>query len=351
MKAARLHEYNQPLVYEDVPVPDIKPDEILVKVKACGMCQSDVLLIDKFFTKYANIPRPITPGHEIAGVVETLGKLVPEGIDLKEGDHVVVAPGWGDGICRYCQVGDTQICPNVRWPGFGPHGGFAEYLPVPARYLIKVDKRLKFEEIAPLTDAGLTPYRAVKKLRDGGALKAGRVIGVFGPGGLGVYATQYAKLLGGGATVVVFGRSAERLATVKSLGADHIINIKGKSTEAVAEELRKATGQKELDAIMDCAGAPEMMQMGFAMLSTSGHYVDVGFIGDHIDIPLFPRVSREQTFQGSFWGNNIDLGEVMALAAEGKVKHSINVIKFDQINDYINRLRSGDIVGRVVVKF
>jgi len=351
MKAARLHEYGKPLVYDEIPIPTIKPDEVLVKVKACGMCMSDVLLIDKFFDTYADIPRPITPGHEIAGVVQKVGDVVPEAVGLKEGDHVVVSPGWGDGTCRHCQMGDTQICPNVRWPGFGPHGGFAEYLPVPARYLIKVDSRLKLEELAPLTDAGLTPYRAIKKLLRGGALGAGRVIGVFGPGGLGVYAVQYAKLLGGGATVVVFGRSPERLATTKALGADHVINIKGKSQEDIAKELNKATGQKELDAIMDCAGAPEMMQMGFGLLSTSGHYVDVGFIGDNINIPLFPRVSREQTFQGSFWGNNNDLSEVMALAAQDKIRHSIKVIKFDQINEYIDLLRSGEIVGRAVVKY
>ena len=97
----------------------------------------------------------------------------------------MVVAGWGDGTCRHCQIGNTHICPNVRWPGFGPVGGFAEFIPVPARYLIQVERRLKFEELAPLTDAGLTPYRGVKKLRDAGALCPNRVLGVFGVGGLG----------------------------------------------------------------------------------------------------------------------------------------------------------------------
>src|SRR5262249_45298125 len=145
MKAARLHEYAQPLVIEEIPVPDPKPDEILVNVKACGMCRSDVQLVDRYFLKYVDIPRPITPGHEITGVVSQLGADVPKEAGFQEGDHVVVAPGWGDGTCRHCLVGNTQLCPNVRWPGFGPWGGFAEYLPVPARYLIKVDPRLNFE--------------------------------------------------------------------------------------------------------------------------------------------------------------------------------------------------------------
>jgi alcohol dehydrogenase, propanol-preferring len=351
MKAARLHEYHKPLVLEDVPVPDIQPDEILVNVKACGMCRSDAQLVDGYFLKYADIPRPITVGHEIAGVVHTIGGVVPKSEGFNEGDHVVVAPGWGDGTCRHCQIGNSQICPNVRWPGFGPYGGFAEFLPVPARYLIKVDSRLKAEELAPLTDAGVTPYRGIKKLRDAGALGPNRVLGIFGIGGLGGYAVQYAKLLGGGATVVAFARNPDKLAIAKEYGADHVISAKGKSSSDIGKELKKATGQGELDAIIDCAGAPEMIQMGFSLLSISGHYADVGLVGDRIDIPLFPRVSREQTFHGSFWGNYTDLSEVMALAAQGKIRHTVTTIRFDQINENIDLLRTGDIIGRAVMKF
>src|SRR5262245_8817754 len=351
MKAARIHEYNKPLVLEDVPVPDIQPDEILVNVKACGMCRSDVLLVDKFFQGYGDIKPPVTPGHEITGVVSEIGGAVPKTAGFEEGDHVVVAPGWGDGTCRYCLVGDTQICPHVRWPGFGPYGGFAEFLPVPARYVIKVEHSLKFEELAPLTDAGMTPYRGMKKLRDAGALGPDRVVGVFGIGGLGGYAVQYAKLLGGGATVIAFARNPDKLAIAKDYGADQVINIKGLAPADIAAELRKTTGQGDLDAIIDCAGAPELIQLEFSLLSISGHYVDVGLVGDRIDIPLFPRVSREQTLHGSYWGANIDLTEVMALAAKGKIRHTLKIFKFDQINEYLELLRAGEIVGRAVMKF
>ena len=351
MIAARMHEYGKALVLEDIPVPDIKPDEILVKVTACGMCRSDVQLVDGYFRRYADIPTPITLGHEITGVVSKIGTSVPREAGFKEGDHVVVAPGWGDGTCRHCQVGNTHICPNVRWPGFGPYGGFAEFLPVPGRYLIKVDSRLKAEELAPLTDAGLTPYRGIKKLRSAGALGPDRVLGVFGIGGLGGYAVQYAKLLGSGATVVGFARNLDKLAIAKEYGADHVISVKGKSAADIGKELSEATGQSELDAIMDCAGAPEMMHLGFNLLSISGHYADVGLVGDRIDIPLFPRISREQTFHGSFWGNYTDLSEVMALAARGKIRHTIETIAFGQLNENLELLRAGEIVGRVVMKF
>ena len=351
MKAARMREYGKALILEDIPVPDIQPDEILVNVRACGMCRSDVQLIDGYFRKYADIPTPITLGHEITGVVSKIGSIVPKASGFKEGAHVVVAPGWGDGTCRHCQIGNTHICPNVRWPGFGPVGGFAEFIPVPARYVIKVDSRLKFEELAPLTDAGLTPYRGIKKLRDAGALGPDRALGVFGIGGLGGYAVQYAKLLGSGAKVVAFGRNADKLNMARQYGADHVISVKGKSSGDIARELNQAVGQKDLDAIIDCAGAPEMMQLAFSLLSISGHYVDVGLVGDRIDIPLFPRVSREQTFHGSFWGNYTDLSEVMALATENKIRHVIKLFKFDEINEYLDLLRPGDIVGRAVMKF
>ena len=331
MKAARIHELHKPLVLEDIPIPDIQADEILVNVKACGMCRSDVQLVDGYFHRYADIPMPIIPGHEITGIVAKVGSAVPKS-SFKEGDHVVVAPGWGDGTCRHCQVGDTQICPNVRWPGFGTWGGFAEYIPVPDRYAIKIPKRLKFEELAPLTDAGLTPYRGIKKLRNSGALSPDRVVGIFGVGGLGQYAVQYAKLLGSGAKIVAFARNAEKLAIAKQYGADHIIAIKGKDEKAIAKELEEATGQNFLDAAIDCAGAPEMIQLATGLLGITGHYVDVGLVGDRIDIPLFPRVSREQIIQGSFWGNNNDLSEVMALAARGDIKHT----------DLHLRLRAGE---------
>lgn len=351
MKAARLHEYGKSLVLEDVPVPDIQPDEILVQVKAAGMCRSDVQLIDGYFRKYADIPTPITLGHEITGVVHKIGTVVPKAANFNEGDHVVVAPGWGDGTCRHCLVGNTHICPNVRWPGFGPYGGFAEFLPVPARYLVKADRRLKFEELAPLTDAGMTPYRGIKKLRDAGALGPNRVLGVFGIGGLGGYAVQYARLLGGGATVVAFARNPDKLAIAKGYGVDHAIDIRGKSSADIAKELAKATGQPDLDAVIDCTGAPGMVQLAFSLLSISGHYADVGLVGDRIDIPLFPRVSREQTLHGSYWGNNSDLTEVVALAAQGKIRHTIKLFTFDQLNEHIELLRAGEIVGRAVMKF
>lgn len=348
-----MHAYNQPLVLEDVPVPDIAADEVLLKVTAAGMCRTDVQLIDGYFRPYAQSKFPLTPGHEIAGEISRISSALSKQTGYLEGDQMVVAGGWGDGVCRHCRRGDEQICPHGRWPGFGPYGGYAEYLPVPARYLIKVDKKfnLKAEELAPLTDAGLTPYRGVKKLRDAGALGPGRVLAVLGVSALGTYAVQYAKLLSSGATVVAFARNSDKLAAAKQLGADHVIGIKGKSIDDVRKELNRAVGQSEIDAAIDCAGAEEMIRLGFGLMGVGGHYASVGLVGDRIDIPLFPFVAREYTYHGSFWGNYSDLTEVIALAKQGKIRHSIDVIRFDEVNETLERLRTGDVVGRAVIKF
>ncbi|HVK14283.1 MAG TPA: NAD(P)-dependent alcohol dehydrogenase [Gemmataceae bacterium] len=351
MRAARMHAYHQPLVLEDVPVPEPRPDQVLVRVTAAGMCRTDVQLLDGYFRRYADLPLPLTPGHEIAGVVHQVGKLVPRAAGFEEGDPVVVVGGWGDETCRHCQAGNTQICAHGQWPGFGPYGGYSEYVPVPARYLIKVDRRLKAEQLAPLTDAGLTPYRGIKKLRDAGALGPDRVLAVFGVGGLGAYAVQYAKLLGGGATVVAFARHPDKLAVAREYGADHVISTRGKSADAVRGELRGAVGRGEIDAVIDCAGAEEMIRLGFELLAVGGHYASVGLVGDRIDIPLFPFVGREYTYHGSFWGNYNDLSEVMSLAARGRIRHTVKTIAFEQINENLELLRTGDIVGRAVVKF
>lgn len=353
MRAARMHGYEQPLVLEDVPVPDFGADEVLLKVTAAGMCRTDVQLVDGYFRKYAELTFPATPGHEIAGEVQKVGSMVPKSAGLQEGDQVVVVGGWGDGTCRHCQQGNTHICAHGKWPGFGPYGGYAEYVPVPPRYIIKVDKRfgLKAEELAPLTDAGLTPYRGIKKLRDAGALGPNRILAVFGIGGLGSYAVQYAKLLGGGATVVAFARNEEKLAIAKNFGADHAISTRGKSLDDVRKELSKATGQGEVDAVIDCAGVEEMIQLGFGLLSISGHYSSVGLVGDKISLPLFPFVGREYTYHGSFWGNYNDLSEVISLAQQGKIRHAVKTIRFDDINENIDLLRAGDILGRAVIKY
>ncbi|WP_083452975.1 NAD(P)-dependent alcohol dehydrogenase [Mycolicibacterium goodii] len=351
MRAARMHGYKQPLRLEEIPVPTPGPEEVLVKVGGAGMCRTDFQLIDGYFDRGQDMGFPFTPGHEIAGWVDSVGSEVPAG--LSEGDQVVVYGGWGDGTCRQCQGGNEQICPQGHWVGFGGHGGYQEYVPVHHRYLIPVPGAdgLTPATLAPLTDAGLTPYRGLKKLRTAGVLGAGRTVAVTGIGGLGSYGAQYAKLLGGGATVVAFARSDEKLKVATDNGADHAINVRDKDAEEVRGELQNLTGRGELDAVIECAGSVESIQLAFSLLATEGAVASVGLIGNRIDIPLFPLVAREFSYFGSFWGNYNDLTEVLALAQAGQIKHTITPVRFDDINDTIDALAVGDVLGRAVVVY
>jgi len=353
MRAARIHSYNQPLVLEEVPTPGIGPDEVLVKIEAAGMCRSDVQLLDGYFKESLQMELPAIPGHEIAGSIAQIGAQVPSTANLAVGDQVVVMGCWGDGVCRQCRIGNEQICGHGKWPGFSVYGGYSEFIPVPHKYLIRIDKKynLKPEVLAPLTDAGVTPYRGMKKLRQAGVVGPDRVVGVIGVGGLGAYAVQYAKLLSSGATVVAFARSDEKLAVAKEYGADHVINTKGKSIADIRKDLLKETGRGEIDGGLDCVGAEESIRMGFNLLATAGAYVSVGLVGTRINIPLFPFVSKECTYYGSFWGNYTDLSEVVALAQEGKIKHALQRVRFEDVNENLERLRNGDIVGRAVITF
>lgn len=352
MRAARMHGYKQPLRLEDIPIPEIAADEVRVKVGGAGMCRTDFQLVDGYFRSAKEFDFPFTPGHEIAGWIDRIGRDVPKHLGLSEGDLVVVDGPWGDELCRQCHEGNQQICAHGRWVGFGGHGGYQEFVPVPAKHVIRVKSRnLAPDVLAPLTDAGMTPYRGLKKLAKAGVLGAGRNLAVFGVGGLGSYAVQYAKLLGGGAAVVALARTDDKLELAKRHGADHVINTRGRSVDDVRKELARLTGRAELDGVIDCVGAPATFELGFGLLATEGAVVSVGLVGDKVEIPLFPFVAREFSYFGSFWGNYNDLTEVIALAEQGRIQHAVERVAFEDINETLERLGTGDVVGRAVVVF
>jgi alcohol dehydrogenase, propanol-preferring len=354
MQAARMYGYREPLRIDEVPVPDPEPEEILLKVAATGMCRSDYQLVDGYFEKPFPVEFPYIPGHEVTGRVAGLGSDVPSTVGYSEGDMVVVNPSWGDGTCRQCREGNEHLCSgNGRWVGFGPPGGFAEYMTVESRHAIPVSENAARspEYLAPMTDAGMTPYRGMTKLRDAGKLGPDRTVAVTGIGGLGAYAVQYAKLLGGGATVVALGRSDTKLDVAKENGADYGINVKDKSTEAIQGELERLTGRRTIDAILDCVGSEESISMGFDLLGTEGALAAVGLMSQQVEHRQFPFVGTELSYFGSFWGNHLDLVEVLSLAEAGLIKHNVTKVRLEDINQNLEALGHGDVVGRQVIVF
>lgn len=353
MRAARIHKFNQPLQIDEVPVPDVGPNQVLLKVAAAGMCRSDYQLLDGYFRQGLPVELPFIPGHEVAGTIAALGADVPDTAGVSEGDLVVVDAQWGDGTCRQCHEGNQQLCSGGQLAGFGPNGGFAEYMLAPYDHVISVADHpdAQPEYLAPLTDAGITPYRGMKKLRDAGNLGAGRTVVVNGIGGLGGYGVQYARLLGGGATVLGFARSDEKLAVATENGAHHTVNVRDKTVEDVQNELEDLTGRRTVDAVLDCAGSPESLGLAASILATEGALCQVGLMGQRVELPLFPFVSGEKSYFGSFWGNHNDLQEVLTLAGQGLIKHNVVTVKLDDVNENLDALGRGDIVGRAVIVF
>lgn len=357
MSSARIHNYQEPLAIDNTSKPKVYGEEILVRVGAAGLCHSDLHLINGEWKDVIPLKLPKTPGHEIAGWIEEVGDSVPESAQMKEGDLVAVFGGWGCGICIYCKSGDEQLCNFPRWPGLSDYdGGFSEYIMVPTyRFLIKVDKQLttnsyniRPEELAPLTDAGLTPYRAIKKIRH--LLGPGKSIAIFGIGGLGSYAIQYAKILGQSSTVIALDRTEEKLQLAEKFGADHVVNvsklqnIRSEITSKISEG--KGTG---VDVVIDCVGADATIEDSCKILNKGGSIVVVGLFGSQIKIPLVRAVLQEYQAYGSLWGNYSELREVIELAKTGKINHSIQKFPLNEINEAIQLLKNGKIVGRGVI--
>lgn len=383
MLSARIHKYKNPLAIENIEKPVItKGEQVLVKVGATGLCHSDLHLIDGDWKKSIPLQLPITPGHEIAGWIEELGDSVPKGIFIK-GDMVAVFGGWGCGVCVYCKNGDEQMCSFGKWPGIMTNGGFAEYVLVDSyRFLVNVQKnenngneeknedsiRLKVQEVAPLTDAGLTPYRAIKKVRN--LLGPGKNIAIVGIGGLGHYAIQYAKTLGQSANVIALDRRDEKLQLAKTMGADFTINMSPSSSKRTYHErdqhrlnLQSRTGAKDIrekilditkgkgvNVVIDCVGAENTIHDSIRLLSKGGVLVLVGLFGSQIRMPLVQFVIGEYSIIGSLWGNYNELCEVIELAkTNGELKHRVHKFALEDINEAISLLKEGKIVGRAVI--
>ncbi len=347
--AARIHKYRSALVVEDVKKPMISsPEAVLLRVGAAGLCHSDLHLVNGDWQESLPLNLPKTPGHEISGWIEEIGSSVPANI-FEKGDLVAVFGGWGCGLCNYCKKGDEEMCIMPKWPGLSQYdGGFSEYLLVPSfKFLVKVDKRteLKPEEIAPLTDAGLTPYRAIKKVRH--LLAPGKYIAVVGIGGLGSYAVQYAKILGSGVNVVALDRKDDKLQLASDLGADFTVNIEKKGE--ANDQINKITQGSGFDVVLDTVSLESTLNLAIKTLNRNGAIVAIGLFGQDIRMPLFETVINEYQIYGSLWGNYNELREVIELAKKGVIKHNFEKFALSKINDAIELLRGGNIIGRAVI--
>jgi propanol-preferring alcohol dehydrogenase len=336
MKAAVLHGFKQPLVFEDVPRPQLGPGDVLIKVEACGVCHSDLHVAEGDWSQLsAIVKRPLILGHEIAGQVIEKGA---EAGELQIGDRVGVPwIHWTCGECEFCREGNENLCSKQKITGVTVDGGYAEFVKAPASHAIKIPDGLLSIDAAPLFCAGVTVLRALKKAR----LTPGQRLGVFGVGGLGHLAVQIG--LGLGAVVTAIDISDEKLALAKSLGASSVVN------SASASAVKELRGKGGLHVALVASAARAAYDTAFSCVRPTGTLLVVGLPAENICFPPILMAATEIRVQASAVGTREDVREVLALAAAGKIRCRVGTRPLSEANEALEQLRCGQVSGRLVL--
>ncbi|KAI1408557.1 alcohol dehydrogenase GroES domain protein [Hypoxylon sp. FL1857] len=351
MKAYKLVQWGQPGQYVDVPKPEPGPGDVLIRMKAAGLCRSDLDMVDSKpgSAPYANSLDPgYILGHENAGYVEKIGNAVT---DLKVGEAVVVHHMRHCGNCEYCTDNAEQHCEAFKrnaigmTRGCGMDGGLAEYLLVPRTEVISIgdgDPIL----YAPLTDAGVTAYHAIQTAIQ--RLKPGTSAALIGIGGLGTYGVQFIKLLSS-ARVFAIDNIPSRLQTAKEVGADETALFEGDGT-AAAEQILAQTGGRGVDAIIDFVGTAGTLKLAAKISRPRGRIVLVGMQGGTLEVG-WGLLATSCEFAISLGSTRQDLREVCDLARSGKLRIDVEKFNFDELDKAYDALRTGKLTGRAVVVF
>jgi len=285
MNAIRMVEPGKPLELQRIPIPSAGEEDVLVRVRAAGICHSDA----HYRAGRSSMGRlPITLGHEVAGEVEWVGAQV---MNVKAGDRVCVHYNISCGDCDYCRTGKEQFCTTVRMIGHHIDGGYAEYIAVPARNALSLPDEILFEEGAILMCASATALHALRK----GRLKADETVAVFGLGGLGLSAIQLAKALGA-VEVYAVDIKQDKLELASEYGA---IPVDASRVEA-AQEIRTLTGGKGVDVALEMIGLPVTMKQTIESLGVLGRAVIVGLSQIPLEIhPYYTLIGCEAEIIGS----------------------------------------------------
>ena len=356
MKAARIVEANKPLEISELEIPEPKENQVIVKVKAVGVCHSDLHLWeggydlgDGSFMKVTDrgVKYPVTPGHEIVGSIAKMGSAVT---GFSEGDNVLVYPWIGEGTCPACKAGNENLCDSPKSLGVFQDGGYAEQVLVPHfKYLVKVSG-IDLEPAASLACSGLTAYTAVKKAN----MNTPEYLVIIGAGGLGLMGIQIAKAITN-AKVICVDLDDKKLDIAKKMGADFVINtnVIGSVTTGSGNAVQKIISicdNKGADSVIDFVNAPQTAKTGIAVLRKRGNLVLVGLFGGSIDLSLVTIPLKAITIQGAYTGNYNDFVELIELAKKGTIKQVISErYSLNQSNDALENLKQRKIIGRAVI--
>jgi len=349
MKAARIVKLNEPLQVQELQTPTPKGTQILVKVQSVGVCHSDVHVWEGYYegiggqplkTTDRGVKYPLTPGHEIAGIVEGLGEQV-EGFSKNE--RVLIYPWIGEGLCPACRIGEENLCDKPRSLGIYTDGGYAQYVLVPSyKYLVKIGNDMDTDTSAPLACAGLTSYGAVKNAN----LKPDDNVVIVGTGGLGLMAIQLAKAVTG-AKIIAMDIDDQKLDVAKKNGADITINSKKEDPVKAIMELTDKLGA---DAVIDFVNASKTVETDMQFLRRRARLVLVGLFGGELKLSLVMMPTRAYRLIGSYTGTLSDLIELVSLAERGVIKPVVsNRFTLDQATEALTMLTKGEIIGRGVI--
>ncbi|MFX0200057.1 MAG: alcohol dehydrogenase catalytic domain-containing protein [Candidatus Hodarchaeota archaeon] len=336
----RLHEYDQPLKLSEVDVPKLGPKDALVRIRACGVCHTDIhFLQGELKTEMFEGKRPWTLGHEIAGKVVEVGREVAE---FAAGDSVLVDSwtAYSCGSCIMCRTGFENCCIHNSPPGFARDGGYAEYIAVPTRSFVRIGG-LKPEDVATLSCCGVTSFRALRKA----AVTPSDIVVVYGAGGAGTFAIQIAKAMG--ASVIAISRSEEKLKMAKRFGADYAV---GGRKDPVSD-VREITNGNGVNVVLDFVGSEQTLGNGLKMLTTLGQLLVIGVGPGPLKCMPNDAVDRELTISGVKVGTHKDLVDLVMLAKRGMVKSiTTKTFKLDEANEALGQLKRGQILGRSVIQ-
>jgi propanol-preferring alcohol dehydrogenase len=349
MKAARIVKPNESLEVQQLETPKPRGSQVLIRVESSGVCHSDIHLWEGGYegpggqllkTTERGVKYPLTPGHEIAGIVDSLGEEA-EGFTKK--DKVLVYPWIGEGLCPACRIGQENLCDKPRSLGVYTDGGYAEYVLVPSyKYLLKIDEQMETNASATLSCSALTAYGAVKNTN----LKPDDNVVIVGAGGLGLMAMQLAKATGG-AKIIAMDLDDEKLGAAKKNGADSIINSKKEDPVKAVMELTNKLGA---DAVIDFVNASKTVEADMQFLRRRAKLVLVGLFGGELKLSLVSMPTRAYRLIGSYTGTLSDMVELVSLARRGVIKPLVsNRFKLDQATEALTMLKEGKIIGRGVI--
>jgi alcohol dehydrogenase, propanol-preferring len=340
--AYRLIEAQTQPTFQEVPEPHAGPGQVVVKVAGSGLCHTDFTVIARAPSYWKDQSPPFTLGHEIAGWVEEIGPGVR---GLTRGDAVAINPSWAScGHCHMCRSGEENHCINqkaIRAPGVGYDGGHAPFVLVPeARFLVPIGG-LDPILAAPLTDAGITTYSAIKPAIPG--IWPGSTAVVIGIGGLGLLAVQFLRQLTGARVVAVDSNDARRT-LAREYGADDVVA----SGPDAAKQIRELSGGTGAAFVLDCVGLEATLATGVASLAWRGRLTMVGAGGGSIPFDFF-KVPPGAQLTTSLNGGSVALQEVLQMAALGRIKVLADRYPLTSVKQAYDDFEHGRLVGRGVV--